>query len=164
MQTTSFKLKDSIEQKGKNQLWPLHSQSERQGISNTVPNFVGSELLKKPPVHSSASKPNLASISVSKPSFGFTFPVSTSSGVLPEPPTPSIMPSTLASSPPQPKDGTAIPSYSFGTKRSKPPLVFSFPSTSNASVQDNDTADIKFSFGSDGKNRVSFRSVDAICY
>ncbi|KAF7153386.1 hypothetical protein RHSIM_Rhsim01G0068000 [Rhododendron simsii] len=162
--TTSFKLKDSIEQKGKNQLWPLHSQSERRGISNTVPNFVGSELLKKPPVHSSASKPNLASISVSKPSFGFTFPVSTSSGVLPEPPTPSIMPSTLASSPPQPKDGPAIPSYSFGTKRSKPPLVFSFPSTSNASVQDNDTADIKFSFGSDGKNRVSFRSVDAICY
>ncbi|KAG5564429.1 hypothetical protein RHGRI_000572 [Rhododendron griersonianum] len=164
IQTTSFKLKDSIEQKGKNQLWPLHSQSERQGISNTVPNFVGSELLKKPPVHSSASKPNLASISVSKPSFGFTFPVSTSSGVLPEPPTPSIMPSTLASIPPQPKDGPAIPSYSFGTKRSKPPLVFSFPSTSNASVQDNDTTDIKFSFGSDGKNRVSFRSVDAICY
>lgn len=156
-ENTSFKFKNSVEQKGKNQLWPIHNQNERQGNSSSVPNFAGSELPKKPPVHSSGSKPNLASLSVGKPNFGFTFPVSTSSGVLPEPPTPSIMPSTLASSPPQPKDVPAIPSYSFGTKRSTPPLVFSF--TSNSSVQDNDVADIKFSFGSDGKNRVSFRSI-----
>ncbi|XP_073155684.1 uncharacterized protein [Henckelia pumila] len=111
------------------------------------------------------NKPSLPSISISKPEIrafnsdngpGFTFPVCTAAGVLSEPPiTPSILPS--ASIIPQ-------PTYSFGASKSNPNLVFSFPSTSNASI--NDGSDLKFSFGSDKKTRLSFSSfdADAICY
>ena len=136
-------------------------------------NSTGSESLIKSPFQPSGTKPNLASISVNKPHLrqsifsdsGFSFPVTGSSGVVSEPPTPSIMPFSVASSPPQQKDGLAIPTYTFGTKRSTPALVFSFPSTSTSSTQD-EASNIKFNFGSDSKNRISFRSVgkDAICY
>ncbi|KAL0345333.1 UNVERIFIED_CONTAM: hypothetical protein Sradi_4364600 [Sesamum radiatum] len=89
------------------------------------------------------TKHSLPSISINKPEFraipfdngpGFTFPVSASSGVLSEPPTPSITPISSASTLSQPIGAPAIPSYSFGTKNSTPRLVFSFPSTSTAST------------------------------
>ncbi|GMP60138.1 hypothetical protein CsSME_00023134 [Camellia sinensis var. sinensis] len=170
LETASLGFPDS-RQKGLNDLRP---QIRGQGIANMAPTYAGSESLKKPPFHPTGTKPILASIFVDRPNLrptgfsdngsGFTFPVSASSGVLSEPPTPSIMPSTSASGLPQLKDGPAIPSYTFGTKRSTPALVFSFPSTSNASTQD-DASNIKFSFGSD-KSRISLRSVgkDAICF
>ncbi|KAL1563414.1 nuclear pore complex protein NUP1-like [Salvia divinorum] len=94
---------------------------------------------------------------------GFTFPVSASAGVLSEPPTPSIMPSSSANLTSQPSDTHNIPSYSFGTNKSSPSVVFSFPSTSSAS--NHDDSDLKFSFGSD-KDRLCFSSFgeDSICY
>ncbi|XP_075490438.1 uncharacterized protein LOC142528988 isoform X2 [Primulina tabacum] len=111
------------------------------------------------------TKPSLPSISINRPEIrafnsdngpGFTFPVCTAAGVLSEPPiTPSILPS--ASFTPQ-------PTYTFGANKSNPSLVFSFPSTSNDSIDDG--SDLKFSFGSDKKTRLSFSSfdADAICY
>ncbi|XP_062078086.1 nuclear pore complex protein NUP1 [Humulus lupulus] len=130
-------------------------------------------LQKKPAA--SGTKPLLANISIDKPnsnwkfssnqSSGFTFPVSTVSGVSSEPPTPSIMPSFSANSQHQPKHEPVVPSYTFGSSTTTmPSLVFSFPSTSSSAIQ-NDTSDIKFSFGSD-KPRLSFGSMkkDAICY
>ncbi|XP_015579678.2 nuclear pore complex protein NUP1 isoform X2 [Ricinus communis] len=118
-------------------------------------------------------------------SLGFTFPVSAASGVSSEPPTPSIMPSSSAigqlqqsegslsqvqqndgsSNQLQQNEGSSIPSYSFGTRRTAPPLVFSFPSTSSTPILD-DASDVKFKFGSDETTRLSFSSVgkDAICY
>ncbi|THG23557.1 hypothetical protein TEA_003926 [Camellia sinensis var. sinensis] len=131
LETASLGFPDS-RQKGLNELRP---QIRGQGIANMAPTYAGSESLKKPPFHPTGTKPILASIFVDKPNLrrtgfsdngsGFTFPVSASSGVLSEPPTPSIMPSTSASGLPQLKDGPAIPSYTFGTKRSTPALVFS---------------------------------------
>ncbi|EYU34995.1 hypothetical protein MIMGU_mgv1a009613mg [Erythranthe guttata] len=118
------------------------------------------------------NKPLLKSISVNKaflqsvPSENgpsFTFPVSASAGGgFAEPPTPSITPS---SSQPIGGAGPTVPSYTFATEKSTPRLVFSFPSTSNASAQ-NDGSDIKFNFGSDKKTRLSFSSFgkDEICY
>ncbi|CAK7345476.1 unnamed protein product [Dovyalis caffra] len=144
-----------------------------------VPNAAASELLsfqKKPPTHSTGNKPVLSSISVSKPghrwalssdkSSGFTFPISASSGVLSEPPTPTIMPSTSATAVSPPKDASSVPSYSFGSKKSGPAIVFSFPSTSNAPVQDNASSDPKFNFGSEKTTRISFSSIgqNSICY
>ncbi|XP_052198955.1 nuclear pore complex protein NUP1 isoform X1 [Diospyros lotus] len=158
--------------KGTNDLWPFQSQIRSQGIANTVSNSAGSEMLSKPSFHTSGAKPVLPSISVGKPDMtqvafsvnnsAFTFPVSTSSGILSEPPTPSILPSTSASSLPQQNVDPAVPSYSFGDKRSSPALIFSFTSTS--SIQDG-TSNLNFSFGSD-KNGLSFGSFgkDAICY
>ncbi|OMO57772.1 hypothetical protein COLO4_35103 [Corchorus olitorius] len=125
--------------------------------------------------NSLGNKPVLPSISVSKPQqrwmftqdngAGFTFPVHASSGVSSEPPTPSIMPSLSGSSPNQPKEGDTEPSYSFGSNKSTPDLVFSFPSTSNASNHV-EASDIKYSFGSDRSSRLSFSSIgnNAICY
>ncbi|CAA0819927.1 Unknown protein [Striga hermonthica] len=116
-------------------------------------------------------RPSLPSISVGKPVFpatssenvpGFTFPVSTCSGVLSEPPTPSVMPSAVSHS----IDLHTIPSYTFGVKKSTPPLVFSFPSTSSSTSLLGEDYDLKFSFGSEDKARLSFSSIgkDAICY
>ncbi|GER47387.1 nucleoporin-related [Striga asiatica] len=116
-------------------------------------------------------RPSLPSISIGKPVFsatssenvpGFTFPVSTCSGVLSEPPTPSVMPSAVSHS----IDLHTIPSYTFGVKKSTPPLVFSFPSTSSSTSSLGEDYDLKFSFGSEHKTRLSFSSVgkDAICY
>lgn len=164
-------------QNEKNQLWPLQIQTNGQHTSKMVHFGAGSEvpnLQKKPQPQVLGIKPILTSISINKPdpstissnnSSGFTFPVSASFGVHSEPPTPSIMPLFSASSVHQPKEGHAIPSYSFGSKSSKPALVFSFPSTSSASVP-NDDSNLKFNFGSDQKTRLSFSSVgkDAITY
>ncbi|KAF5482185.1 hypothetical protein F2P56_002774 [Juglans regia] len=112
---------------------------------------------------SSGTKPILPSITISKPvsrwpfssdaaSSAFTFPVSSS---VVEPPTPTIMFS--ADGQQQPKEGLAVPPYSFGSKRSTPALVFSVPSTSSANIQE-DALGIKFSFGSDENTRLSFGS------
>ncbi|KAM1812506.1 hypothetical protein ACFX11_026442 [Malus domestica] len=136
----------------------------------------GSEVLdqqKKPASQSSGAKRAFPSISIDKPeskwtfssgsSSGFSFPVSTSSEVFSELPTPSLMPSFLASSQHQSnEDGYAVPTYDFGSKKSDP-LVFTFPST-GAEIQ-NDASDIKFSIGSD-EPKLSFGSIgkDAICY
>lgn len=119
------------------------------------------------------TKPSLASISVNRPGLraassdngpGFTFPISASAGVLSEPPTPSMTPSSSASIMSQPIGMPSIPSYSFGGKKSAPSVVFSFPSTS--SVSNHEDSDLKFSFGSDEKTRLSFSSFDkdGICY
>ncbi|GFQ02786.1 hypothetical protein PHJA_002422500 [Phtheirospermum japonicum] len=119
------------------------------------------------------NKPSLPSISINKSQFravssengpGFTFPVSASSGVLSEPPTPSITPSSSASVVSQPIGVPSVPSYTFGTKMSTLSLVFSFPSLSSTSTQDG--SDLKFSFGSDKKARLPFSSIgkNAICY
>lgn len=136
-------------------------------------NAVGSEVpnqQKKPPSQSSATKRVFPSIAIDKPdskwafssgnSSGFTFPVSTSSAVFSEPPTPSLMPSFLGSSQQhQLKDVDAVPTYEFGSKKSAP-LAFSFPSTS-AEIQNDDASDIKFSFGSD-KPTLAFGSIGKV--
>ncbi|KAA8535108.1 hypothetical protein F0562_030111 [Nyssa sinensis] len=175
--TSDFQIKSTDEasmgfadnkQKGRNQLWSNHNQINGPDVAKIIPNAPSSELQKKPPLHSTGTKPFLTSISVDKPnprwkvnpdnSAGFTFPVSASSGVLSEPPTPSIMPSFSAGGLPQPKEGPAVPSYTFGTKSSSPALVFSFPSTtSTVSNPDEPSDDLKFNFGSEKKTRVSFR-------
>ena len=130
---------------------------------------------KKPLSNSSASKPVLTPISIKKPmpdsrwtsasdnGSGFTFPVSTSSSVFSEPPTPSIMPLFSGADQNQPKERSTELSFSFGLKRSNPAVVFSFPSTSNSAVHDN-AAVIKFNFGSDQKARLSFSfDKNAVC-
>ncbi|GAV82501.1 hypothetical protein CFOL_v3_25952 [Cephalotus follicularis] len=136
-----------------------------QNTGSEVPN-----VQKKPPSHSSGNKPVLPLISIAKPvkswassdnSSGFSFPIS-SSGVLSEPPTPSVLPSSVNCGP---KEVPAIPSFSFGSKSSTPALVFSFPSTSSCPIND-DVSDIEFNFGSEKTTRISFSSFgeDSICY
>ncbi|XP_020963139.1 uncharacterized protein LOC107609121 isoform X2 [Arachis ipaensis] len=128
---------------------------------------------KKPLSNSTSSKPVLPPITIKRPvrdsrwlsdnGTGFTFPVTTSSSVSSEPPTPTIMP--LASEDQnQSKEISTETSYSFGSKSSSDPaVVFSFPSTSNSVVHD-DAGDIKFNFGSDDKPRLSFSfEKNAVC-
>ncbi|KAJ0030231.1 hypothetical protein Pint_13003 [Pistacia integerrima] len=131
-------------------------------------------LQRKPSSDSVGTKPVLSSISVGKPAqrwafssdntAGFSFPVSASAGVFSEPPTPTVMPSFPASGIHQPNKEAAVPTYSFGSNKSTPSLVFAFPSTSNAVTHD-DASDLKFNFGSE-ETRISFSSIgkDAICY
>ncbi|KAL3825099.1 hypothetical protein ACJIZ3_021128 [Penstemon smallii] len=128
-----------------------------------------------PSKNSPRTKPSLPSISINKQyprpvssdnGPGFTFPFSSSSGVLSELPTPSIMPSSSTSIQSQPQSMAAVPSYTFGANNSTPRLVFSFPSTSNSSTTP-ETSDLKFTFGSDDKtNRLSFSTFgkDSVCY
>ncbi|CAM8902964.1 unnamed protein product [Rhodiola kirilowii] len=107
-------------------------------------------------------KPALASISIDRHnprsgklfgnSSGFTFPVPVSSGLLSEPPTPSITPAKV---PHQQMEGLSTPLYTFGSKKSSSKLVFSFPSACSFSDQADDL-DVKFNFGSDTTNRISF--------
>ncbi|KAK1434682.1 hypothetical protein QVD17_00431 [Tagetes erecta] len=129
----------------------------------------GQDLTRKRP-----SQPNLKPISFKKPDpqqvvssdngrgFTFSFPATATASSATEPPTPSIMPSFPPPAAPQSKQLPAIPTYSFGKNKSSERVVFSFPSTSSASVDDG-ASDIKFNFGS-GKKRVSFGSIgsDAI--
>ncbi|GAA0143077.1 hypothetical protein LIER_03842 [Lithospermum erythrorhizon] len=147
----------------------LQKESSKPQIDNGIyaTNY-SFELPKRPVAEVTSSKPILSSISISKPDprrmvssgngIGFTFPVSASFGVMSEPPTPSIMPSssaTVVSSPQTPV--STVPSYSFGSKRTSPPLVFSFPGVTIPSS--NDASDLKFNFGSDKSSRLSFKSV-----
>ncbi|KAF8034576.1 hypothetical protein BT93_C0782 [Corymbia citriodora subsp. variegata] len=148
-------------------------KSTDKDVSKELPSFSDSRghmISKKP---ASGSKAVLPHISIDKPqvrptvssdnNFGFTFPISASPGMFPEPPTPSIIPPSLVNSLDQQKEDSTVPSYKFGLGRSSPALVFSFPSTSNALIP-SDSSDLKFTFGSD-KKRISFSSVgkDAIC-
>ena len=82
------------------------------------------------------------------------FPVSTSSSVFSEPPTPSITPLFSAGDQHQLKQRSTELSYSFGSKKS-PAVVFCFPSTSNSAVQ-NEAGHMKFNFGSSKKTNLSF--------
>ncbi|XP_012078811.1 nuclear pore complex protein NUP1 isoform X2 [Jatropha curcas] len=149
--------------------------SDSKAIPNAADGSSVFNLQKKLPPQTSGTKPVLPSISINKPnqrwtvtsdnSLGFTFPVSASAGVSSEPPTPSILPSSSSIGLNQQNEESSIPSYSFGLKRSTPGLVFSFPSSSTAPIND-DTSDLKFNFGSDETKRLSFSSIgqDAICY
>lgn len=173
----SYKNRDQIELKN----YALRIEERRSSRFKVPPQESTSEAstdaLNKGGLASSVTKPVLPSISISKPesrwpfasdtSSGFSFPVS-SSGV--EPPTPTIMPSFSAGGgvqqqQQQPKEGPAAPSYNFGSKRSTPALVFSFPSSSSANIHE-DSLGIKYSFGSDENTRLSFSSFekDAVCY
>ncbi|KAI3962913.1 hypothetical protein MKW92_050650 [Papaver armeniacum] len=135
---------------------------------------------RKPPTpHTSGrDKPALSSISITKRDpkrfdngSGFTFPVSaSSSGNISEPPTPSILPFPSASGLPRPQENTSVPSdkstanavgapsYSFRSQKTEDTIVFSFPSTSSASPSGDSTTTPTFKFGSDKKDRLSFRS------
>ncbi|XP_009622263.1 uncharacterized protein [Nicotiana tomentosiformis] len=153
--------------KGTTPRWPFHNQSNGQNAT-TLSNSTGFELPRNAAGQASGTKPTLPSISINKPNprnatfpdngFGFTFPVAASSGALSEPPTPSIMPSSSASVLSQPADASTVPAYSFGTGKSAERLVFSFPSTSNVSVPVN-ASDLKYSFGTDRRSRLSFSAV-----
>ncbi|CAJ1975524.1 unnamed protein product [Sphenostylis stenocarpa] len=91
---------------------------------------------KKPPTNPATIKPVLPPISIKKPesrwtvasdnSSGFTFPVSTSSSVFSEPPTPSIMPLFSAGDQQQSKGSTEL-SYTFGLKKASPALIQGVP-------------------------------------
>ncbi|KAK6945112.1 hypothetical protein RJ641_026214 [Dillenia turbinata] len=155
-------------QKGHGQLWPFKNQMEGQDVVKD--SNAAASVSKNPPLKPLflPSKPVLPSTSVDKHdpkstftldnNTSFSFPISSSSNILPEPPTPSVMPSML-----QPKEGADIPSFTFGSKRSGVSLVFSFPSTSSAPVSD-DSSNLKFIFGSE-KKRISFAMrKDAVCY
>ncbi|KOM40050.1 hypothetical protein LR48_Vigan04g024800 [Vigna angularis] len=119
---------------------------------------------KQAPTNPATIKPVLPPIAIKKPESrwtvasdngsGFTFPVSTSSSVFSEPPTPSIMPLFSAGDQHQLKEGSTELSYSFGLKKC-PTIVFCFPSTSNTTVQ-NEAGDPKFNFGSTKKTNLSF--------
>lgn len=119
---------------------------------------------KQAPTDPATIKPVLPPIAIKKPESrwtvasdngsGFTFPVSTSSSVFSEPPTPSIMPLFSAGDQHQLKEGSTELSYSFGLKKC-PAIVFCFPSTSNTTVQ-NEAGDPKFNFGSTKKTSLSF--------
>lgn len=144
-----------------------------QDVSKELTSFADSRGHMIPKKPASGSKALLPSISIDKPQVratvssdnnsGFTFPISASRGMFPEPPTPSITPPSFVNSLHQPQADSAIPSYTFGLRSSSPALVFSFPSTSNASIP-SDASDLKFTFGSD-KKRISFSSIgnDSIC-
>lgn len=159
-----------------NALTPNHRQSETSSHFSLPPLSNGQDakiINEAEALKNHGTKPSLPSISINRPHLraassengpGFTFPVSASTGVLSEPPTPSIIPSSSASLLSQPVGTPSIPSYSFGSKNSAESVVFSFPSTSSAS--NHDDSDLKFSFGSDKKTRLSFSSfgTDGICY
>ncbi|XP_008443984.1 nuclear pore complex protein NUP1 isoform X2 [Cucumis melo] len=156
-------------------------RSSPKVVPKTVPvpavgTAVGTQIM---PSSSFGGKPVFPSITINKPESkwafssdsgsAFTFPVSgASSGMLSEPPTPSIFPSTTTSlggsQPLLLKPEAPVPSYSFGSKKSSPSLVFSFPSTNNDTIC-TEASNIKFSFGSNDNTRLSFSSVgkDAVC-
>lgn len=150
----------------------LHLQSNGQQASTVSSEFL--ELSKKAQ-QSSGTKPVLPHISVgrrdpkravvSDNGAGFTFPVTSSSSVFSEPPTPSFLPVSSGSTVSDSKEVPTVTSFSFGTEKSAPRLVFSFPSTGSA-TNHVDSVDPKFNFGSGKKPRLSFDSVgkDAICY
>ncbi|XP_010254433.1 PREDICTED: nuclear pore complex protein NUP1 [Nelumbo nucifera] len=156
----------------KSQPFPLHNCISGQEIHRAA-TFESLNVPRKTAAQSSGSKLGLTSTSLGKVDqkctispdngSGFSFPVPVSSGVLSEPPTPTIAPSLSARAMPE-FEGTTVPSYSFGSKKSGQVLVFKFPSTSTSAQGNASTP--KFKFGSDKVARVSFRSVgkDAVCY
>ncbi|KAL3362926.1 hypothetical protein AABB24_012296, partial [Solanum stoloniferum] len=163
----SIRTDDGQKDEGSTRQWPsFNNQSNGQNAA-MLSNSTGFQLPRNAPGQASGAKPNLPSIFVNKPNprnatapdngFGFSFPVAASSGALSEPPTPS-MPSPAAGVLSQPVDASTSPVYTFGTGKSAEHLVFSFPSTSNASVPV-DASDLKFSFGTDRTSRLSFGAI-----
>ncbi|KAJ0266436.1 Nucleoporin-like protein [Hirschfeldia incana] len=144
--------------------------------------------LPKPPSHSLGNnKRSLSSITVEKPTYqrwaapsgsnaSFTFPVSSSpdGATTSEPTTPSIMPFTTPNgggvaitSQDEATKEDEIPQFGFGGNRrgdDKLPLVFAFPSVSE-DVNNEKLGDIKFTFGSNKAERISFSSPgsDGVC-
>ncbi|XP_020207716.1 nuclear pore complex protein NUP1 isoform X1 [Cajanus cajan] len=157
----------AIQHFGGSQIFSAKSSKE-DAVKSTLPSgghpFVVNQETK-PLTIPATSKPVLPPISIKKPESrwtvasdngsGFTFPVSASSSVFSELPTPSITPLFSAGDQQQLKERSTEPLYSFGLKKSNTALVFSFPSTSNTAVQ-NDAADLKFNFGLTEKPRLSF--------
>ncbi|ESQ42041.1 hypothetical protein EUTSA_v10012771mg [Eutrema salsugineum] len=162
-----------------------HEKDATKAVSYTFGGDSGN--LHKPPSNSLGNnKRVLPSISVSKPfqwagpsgsNASFTFPVSSSDGATSsEPTTPSIMPFTTSAAP---SGGLAItsrheatkedeiPQFGFGGKRGdKLPLVFAFPATSEELInEDDEKLGIKFTFGSEKPERISFSSPgsDGVC-
>lgn len=70
------------------------------------------------------------------------------------------MPSFPANTLPQSTESPAIPTFSFGAKKSND-YVFSFPSTSSSAPVDDGVSDLKFNFGS-GKVSFGSKGSDAI--
>lgn len=153
------------ESEEKNQLSLPHNHIDDKGIPWTVSIAAcsdGLQIAKSQP-QSSANKPVLASLSIMKPNgkhaissdsgSGFTFPVSASSVPLSEPPTPTMM-SSLINKSSQPKEGSTIPSFTFGSSNAAKSPVFSFPSSVSSTIIDASIP--KFNFGSE-KKKVSFR-------
>lgn len=121
----------------------------------TLANYAASKQPALPPI--SIKKPESRWAFASDNGSGFTFPVTASSSVFSEPPTPSIMPLfSTGNNEHQLKERPTELSYSFGLKKSNPALVFSFPSTSNTAVHNDAGGAIKFNFGSADKARLSF--------
>ncbi|KAL9249030.1 hypothetical protein AKJ16_DCAP00266 [Drosera capensis] len=152
--------------------WSFGNQSKEQGVAPepSASPVSGVLNMQRRSLHS-APKTNLPSLSVERTgggslvasdNNGFTFPPSNSSS-LSELPTPTFLPPSMPSALQPSTNSLTPPTYTFGNKKYFPPLVFSFPSTST-SAQVNDTAVIKFRFGSDDE-RISFGSIekDAIC-
>ncbi|KAM0041110.1 hypothetical protein Hdeb2414_s0011g00362461 [Helianthus debilis subsp. tardiflorus] len=146
----------NFNEKEKSQPWSFGNQINGQDLSRKRP----SQPILKP---ISFKRPDPQHVVSSDNGPGFTFPFTANASSTSEPLTPSIMPSfppTAAA--PQSNEMHVIPTYSFGTKNSGERVVFSFPSTSSAPVDDG-ASNLKFNFGSD-KKRVSFGSIgsDAI--
>ncbi|KAF5805248.1 hypothetical protein HanRHA438_Chr05g0216611 [Helianthus annuus] len=146
----------NFNEKEKSQPWSFGNQINGQDLSRKRP----SQPILKP---ISFKRPDPQHVISSDNGPGFTFPFTVNASSTSEPLTPSIMPSfppTAAA--PQSNEMHVIPTYSFGTKNSGERVVFSFPSTSSAPVDDG-ASNLKFNFGSDKKS-VSFGSIgsDAI--
>lgn len=172
-------------------LWQILQLVTSQDAAKAVPYSFGGESANppKPPSHSLGNnKPVLPSISIAKPfqkwavpsgsNAGFTFPVSSSDGATAsEPTTPSIMPFTTSparsggihiTSHHEATKDDEIPQFSFKSKRGdKSPLVFAFPSVCEEVTNEDDDArlGIKFTFGSEKPERISFSSAasDGVC-
>ncbi|KAL8254872.1 hypothetical protein R6Q59_033093 [Mikania micrantha] len=133
--------------KEKDQPWSFDNKINGQDLTRKRP----SQPILKP---ISFKRPDAQQVVTSDNGRGFTFSFPATASSASEPPTPSIMPMFPPPAVPQSKELPAVPTYSFGMNRSGERVVFSFPSTSSASVDDG-ASDLKFNFGS-GKKRVSF--------
>ncbi|KNA24279.1 hypothetical protein SOVF_017160 isoform A [Spinacia oleracea] len=145
-------------------------RSPEQGIDNNLPK---TSLVFEAPSKAAAGraepqnahrKPMLPSIAIGKSSLGtsfssvnnsgFTFPFTTPSAISAEPPTPSMTPSFLTSSPQQSKVSADLPAFNSANKITIAPPVVAFPSTTKGFTP-NDASVPNFKFGS-GKPRLSF--------
>ncbi|KAI3694823.1 hypothetical protein L1987_77804 [Smallanthus sonchifolius] len=134
-------------EKGISQPWSFDNKINGQDLTRKRP----SQPILKP---ISFKRPDPQQVISSDNGRGLTFSFPATASSASEPPTPSIMPSFPPPAAPQSKEPPVMPTYSFGMNKSSERVVFSFPSTRNASVDD-DASDFKFNFGSD-KKRVSF--------
>ncbi|KAK9055095.1 hypothetical protein SSX86_026175 [Deinandra increscens subsp. villosa] len=133
--------------KEKSQPWPFDHQINGQDLTRKGP----SQPILKP---ISFKKPDPQQVLSSNNGGGFAFSVSSNASSASEAPTPpSIMPSFPPTMAPWSQELPVTPTYSFGTKEYGEQVVFSFPSTSSAPVDDG-ASDLNFNFGSGKKLRV----------